>query len=257
MHGTYHKLLHRVPQFTFQGIMGIWKLLLQRAFLMTNMDEENTVHKNTQTFRQSKSVGASVGLDLLVQKPQWLNTMNTKSDARLNTSVSDDGRREIRPTLNYSLNYAHGLAALLPTVSAPTRLHSQETWPFFSLLCWSVYPWKDSYCLLPLLSCLDAAAHLLTGTSKFEHTSPMLASVTGCLYILESIKKIILFEYKVLNGLAPPYLTELLPPYRPCRSLGSHHVGCGFYLWACFYLVRAVYLITFYLLICILYFNFY
>ena len=33
--------------------------------------------------------------------------------------------------------------------------------------------------------------------------------------------KILLFVFKSLNGLAPPYLSELLHPYAPTRSLRS------------------------------------
>ena len=33
--------------------------------------------------------------------------------------------------------------------------------------------------------------------------------------------KILLFTYKVVNGMAPVYLQDLLDLYRPCRSLRS------------------------------------
>ncbi len=51
----------------------------------------------------------------------------------------------------------------------------------------------------------NTAAHLLTA---------------GCPYILGFNLKC-LYCYKSLNGLAPPYISELLHPYMPTRSLRS------------------------------------
>ena len=67
----------------------------------------------------------------------------------------------------------------------------------------------------------NAAARLLTGTSKYEHISPILASLHWLSVHFRSHFKIILFAFKALNGLAPPYLSELLHPYTPSRSLRS------------------------------------
>ena len=43
-----------------------------------------------------------------------------------------------------------------------------------------------------------------------------------CLPVEQSVEfKILLFAYKVVNGMAPVYLQDLLDLYRPCRSLRS------------------------------------
>ena len=55
----------------------------------------------------------------------------------------------------------------------------------------------------------NAAARLLTGTHKYE---PLQFQIHF---------KILLFAFKSLNGLAPPYLSELLHPYIPALSLRS------------------------------------
>lgn len=67
----------------------------------------------------------------------------------------------------------------------------------------------------------NAAARLLTGTRKFSHVSPILSALHW-LPIQQRIHfKILLFTFKGLNGLAPLYISELLHPYRPTRSLRS------------------------------------
>ncbi len=66
----------------------------------------------------------------------------------------------------------------------------------------------------------NAAAHLLTGTRKYEHFPHF--SFTLLLPVHFRIQfKILLFVFKSLNGLAPPYISELLHPYMPTRSLRS------------------------------------
>ena len=67
----------------------------------------------------------------------------------------------------------------------------------------------------------NAAARLLTSTRKHEHITPILASLHWLPVHFRIHFKILLFAFKALNGLAPPYLAELLRPYTPARSLRS------------------------------------
>ena len=69
----------------------------------------------------------------------------------------------------------------------------------------------------------NAAAHPLTGTRKYEHISPILASLHWLPFQFRIYFKIILYAFKSLNGLAPPppYLSELLCSYIPTRFLRS------------------------------------
>ncbi|RCU38734.1 hypothetical protein DVA76_17340, partial [Acinetobacter baumannii] len=61
----------------------------------------------------------------------------------------------------------------------------------------------------------NAAARVLTGTSKREHISPILASLHW-LPVKSRIEfKILLLTCKALNGKAPSYLKELIVPYYP------------------------------------------
>lgn len=56
---------------------------------------------------------------------------------------------------------------------------------------------------------------------KHEHISPILASLHWLPIQFRIHFKILLFAFKSLNGLAPPYLSELLHSYKPVRSLRS------------------------------------
>lgn len=67
----------------------------------------------------------------------------------------------------------------------------------------------------------NAAARLLTGARKFEHISPVLASLHWLPISFRIHFKILLFAFKALHGLAPSYLSELLQPYTPTCSLRS------------------------------------
>ena len=69
----------------------------------------------------------------------------------------------------------------------------------------------------------NAAARLLTATSRYEHAyvTPVLRSLH---WLPESARidfKILLLVFKVLNGLGPLYLSELLRSYIPIRNLRS------------------------------------
>ena len=66
----------------------------------------------------------------------------------------------------------------------------------------------------------NSAAHLLTATGRYEHVTPVLRSVYW-LPVSARIDFKILLVFKVLNGLGPLYLSELLKLYIPNRTLRS------------------------------------
>jgi len=65
------------------------------------------------------------------------------------------------------------------------------------------------------------AARLITRSRKHDHITPILKQLHW-LPVDSRIKyKILLLTFKALHGLAPSYITEMLQPYRPSRSLRS------------------------------------
>ncbi|XP_026176392.1 uncharacterized protein LOC113138288 [Mastacembelus armatus] len=87
--------------------------------------------------------------------------------------------------------------------------------------CNALYLGVSQASLLRLQLVQNAAARLLTGTRKYKHITPILAALHWLPVSFRVHFKVLLFVFKSLNGLAPPYLTELLHPYTPSRSLRS------------------------------------
>lgn len=79
--------------------------------------------------------------------------------------------------------------------------------------------------LKPLQLVQNAAARILTRTKRFEHITPVLASLHWLPIKSRIDFKILLLTFKALNGLAPPYLKDLLHPYTPARTLRSQNAG--------------------------------
>lgn len=87
--------------------------------------------------------------------------------------------------------------------------------------CNALYVGLDEKLLHRLQLVQNAAARLLTGTKKREHITPVLKSLHWLPVRFRIDFKILLFVFKSLHGLAPQYLTELVQPYEPARSLRS------------------------------------
>ncbi len=71
----------------------------------------------------------------------------------------------------------------------------------------------------------NAVARVLKRSRKYDHITSIIQSLH-----LQPVKfrisyKILLLNYKALNGLAPVYLTSLLSRYNPTRSLRSQNSG--------------------------------
>ncbi len=65
----------------------------------------------------------------------------------------------------------------------------------------------------------------LPGQEKIIILPPILRSLHWLPIKLHISYKILLLAYKALNGLAPAYLTSLLPCYNPIRSIRSQNSG--------------------------------
>jgi hypothetical protein len=69
----------------------------------------------------------------------------------------------------------------------------------------------------------NTAARILTSTRKYDSITPVLYSLHW-LPVEQRIKfKTLIIIYKTLNGMAPSYLSDLIVPYTPSRTLRSSH----------------------------------
>ena len=71
----------------------------------------------------------------------------------------------------------------------------------------------------------NSAAHILTGTRKHEHISPILRSLHWLPILARIDFKLLLLTFKFTEFLALPYMEELLVRYRPTRALRSADKG--------------------------------
>ena len=67
----------------------------------------------------------------------------------------------------------------------------------------------------------NTAARVLTRTRKYDHISPILATLHWLPVAFRIDFKILLFVFKSRNDLAPSYISDLLSPYTPSRNLIS------------------------------------
>ena len=67
----------------------------------------------------------------------------------------------------------------------------------------------------------NAAARLLTGFNRRHNITPILASLHWLPVHFRIDFKILLITFKARMGLAPSYITDMLTPYEPARSLRS------------------------------------
>ena len=72
---------------------------------------------------------------------------------------------------------------------------------------------------------LNTAARILIRTKKFDHITPVLASLHWLPVKARADFKVLLLTYKALHGLAPTYLSDLVLPYIPTCTLQSEDAG--------------------------------
>ncbi|XP_030638841.1 uncharacterized protein LOC115819469 [Chanos chanos] len=80
-------------------------------------------------------------------------------------------------------------------------------------------------CINKLQLVQNAAARVLTRTKRYDHITPILSTLHWLPVKSRIDYKILLLNYRALNGLAPQYLRELLVFYDPPRLLRSKGAG--------------------------------
>ena len=71
----------------------------------------------------------------------------------------------------------------------------------------------------------NAAARLLSGTSRYNHITPILEELHWLPICFRIEYKLVLFVFKALHGKAPQYISDLIKPQQNVRSLRSSSKG--------------------------------
>ena len=87
--------------------------------------------------------------------------------------------------------------------------------------CNALYFNLPSYLIAKLQKVQNAAARLVTGTSKYDHISPVLYDLHWLPVKQRIIFKILTLTFKCIYHLAPSYLSDLISVYSPSRTLRS------------------------------------
>ena len=67
----------------------------------------------------------------------------------------------------------------------------------------------------------NSAARIVTLTRKHDHITPIMFNLHWLPLKQRIIYKLLLLTFKALHGLAPTYITDLITPYKPPRTLRS------------------------------------
>ena len=121
---------------------------------------------------------------------------------------------------SYSLRRIGQIRRYLNTASTEKLVHAFITskLDYCNSLIYGL-PDKD---LIKLQRIQNSAARLVTLTKKFEHVTSILQTLHWLPVKKRIVFKILLLTFKVLNGQAPSYLSDLLVVNRPVRALRSN-----------------------------------
>ena len=128
----------------------------------------------------------------------------------------------VKKTIQTSFYHLRNIAKIKPFLT-PSDLSKVVHAFIFSRLdyCNSLYTCLTQKSIHSLQLVQNAAARLLTGTRKYDHITPILASLHWLPIDFRIQFKILLITCKARFGLAPAYITDLVSDYVPPRPLRS------------------------------------
>jgi hypothetical protein len=135
------------------------------------------------------------------------------------TFKMDSHIRKICKRAYYQIHLIHKVRKSITEDAARTLMQANVT----SLLdyCNSLLIGLPQSLLNLLQRVQNCAARVVKCVPKTSHITPILKELHWLPVRFRVEYKVILMTYKALNGLAPPYISDLLQPYRPVRTLRS------------------------------------
>ena len=135
------------------------------------------------------------------------------------TCCLNDHVNKICQNINYQLYSIGKIRKYLDKPTTEKMINSAVT----SRLdyCNSLLYGINGYLVSQLQRCQNNAADLISLRRKYDHITPVLKDLHWLPVEHRINYKILLLAYKAQHGVAPPYLSSLLSPYKPERSLQS------------------------------------
>ena len=183
--------------------------------LKLNDDKTEVIHFSLQRNETTKIKHISVGKSKIYPS-NCVRNLGVQLDSGLSM---EQQVQSICQNANFQLRNIGKIRNLIDRETCKLLVHSFVT----SRLdyCNSLLFDVNDYTISKLQKIQNYAARIITRTKKSEHITPVLRQLHW-LPIKERIEyKILLIVYKVINGLAPDYLNELITIYKPTRCLRS------------------------------------
>ena len=186
-------------------------------FLQLNKDKTEIIVFGAEKER----IGVTAHLESLSLKPKCqVKNLGVIIDSDLNF---DSHIKSIRKSAFYHLKNIARIRDFMSKHDLEKLIHA-----FISSrldYCNSLFSGLPKKALKQLQLIQNSAARVLTRTRKSDHITPVLKSLHWLPVCQRIDFKILLLVYKSLNGLAPIYISELLPHYEPSRPLRSSGTG--------------------------------
>ena len=133
------------------------------------------------------------------------------------TCCLNDHVNKICKNINYQLYSIGKIRKYLDKPTTEKMINSAVT----SRLdyCNSLLYGINGYLVSQLQRCQNNAARIVSLRRKYDHITPVLKDLHWLPVEYRINYKILLLAYKAQHGMAPPYLSSLLSPYKPGRSL--------------------------------------
>ena len=132
----------------------------------------------------------------------------------------------VKKVIQLSFYHLRNIVKIKPFLTTPDLTKVIHAFIYSRLdYCNSLYTCLSKKSIHRIQLVQNAAARVLTGSRKYDHITPILASLHWLPINFRIDFKILLLTFKAISGLAPPYIHDLLKPYVPHRSLRSSDQG--------------------------------
>ena len=197
------------------------KTWMTNNLLKLNDDKtELIIITSSETTRYQEDIVINIGDSPIAPSMEPPRNLGVLFDS---TCCLNDHVNKICQNINYQLYSICKIRKYLDKPATEKMINSAVT----SRLdyCNSLLYGINGYLVSQLQRCQNNAARIVSLQLKYDHITPVLKDLHWLPVEHRTNYKILLLAYKAQHGMAPPYLSSLLSPYKPggyLRSEGKH-----------------------------------